>query len=76
MTLSDVVIHVNQTLDAASRRALENRMREVEGVISPRFSDRRTHWMVIAYDADQARMLDLVEAVEHQGYSAQSCGGI
>lgn len=76
MTLSDVVIHVNQTLDAPARRDLENRMREVEGVIAPRFSDNRTHLMVIAYDADRARMLDLVEAVEDQGYNAQSCGGI
>lgn len=76
MNLGDVVIHVNQTLDAAARHQLEDRMREVDGVISPRFSDRQAHLMMVAYNADRTRMVDLVDAVRRQGYAAQSCGGI
>lgn len=45
-------------------------------VIAPRFSDRRTHLMVVAYNADRAHTHDLLEAVRLQGYTAQSCSGI
>lgn len=45
-------------------------------VIVPRFSDRRTHLMVVAYNADRAHTHDLLEAVRLQGYTAQSCSGI
>jgi len=76
MNLNDVVIHVNETLDARARHDLEERMREIEGVISPRFSESASHLMVVAYNADRMRTQDLLEAVRRQGYTAQSCGGI
>lgn len=76
MNLNDVVIHVNETLDIRARHALEDRMREIEGVISPRFSESAPHLMVVAYNADRMRTQDLVAAVLRQGYAAQSCGGI
>lgn len=76
MNLNDVVIHVNETLSAGARHALENRMRELEGVISPRFSESAPHLMVVAYNADRMRTRDVVAAVQRQGYGAQSCGSI
>ena len=76
MNISDVVIHVNESLDTGARHDLEERMRAIEGVIAPRFNDRRTHLMIVAYDSDRIRTLTLLEAVRRQGYTAQSCGGI
>ena len=76
MNINDVVIHVNESLDTEARHTLEDRMRDIEGVIAPRFNDRRTHLMMVAYNSDRIRSRALLDAVRRQGYTAQSCGGI
>ena len=76
MTLNDVVIHVNESLDPQARHNLEEQMRNINGVIAPRFNDRRIHLMMVAYDADRIQANTLLEAVYRQGYTGQSCGGI
>ena len=76
MDINDVVIHVDETLDAEARHDLEDRMRSVDGVIAPRFNDRATHLMIVAYNPEHTRVGDLLNAVHRQGYHAQSCGGI
>lgn len=76
MHINDVVIHVNESLDDQARHKLEEQMRNIDGVIAPRFSDRRTHLMMVAYNTDCTRASALLEAVRQQGYTAQSCGGI
>lgn len=76
MHINDVVIHVNESLDTGARHDLEDRMRNIEGVIAPRFNDRRTHLMMVAYNSDHIRTSALLEEVRRQGYHAQSCGGI
>jgi len=76
MTLSDVVIHINESLDEGARHRLEEQMRAIDGVIAPRFNARRTHLMVVAYNADRTRSGELLDAVRQQGYTAQNCGGI
>jgi NAD(P)-dependent dehydrogenase (short-subunit alcohol dehydrogenase family) len=37
MNINDVVIHVNETLDTQARRDLEDQMRDIDGVIAPKF---------------------------------------
>lgn len=76
MHISDVVIHVNESLDSEARHALEDQLRNVDGVIAPRFNDRRTHLMIVAYNPDHTHVSDLIEEVRRQGYTAQSCGGM
>lgn len=74
MDINDVVIHVDETLDARARQVLEDQMREIDGVIAPRFNDRRTHLMIVAYDPDQTSTMKLLDTVRGQGYHAQHCG--
>ncbi len=76
MNISDVVIHVNETLDVPARQALEEQMRAIDGVIAPRFNEPRTHLMIVAYDPEHTLVSDLVAEVRRQGYTAQSCGGM
>ena len=76
MDISDVVIHVNETLDAQARHDLEDRMRDIDGVIAPRFNDRAQHLMIVAYNPEQTRAGMLLDAVRNQGYTAQACGGM
>jgi len=74
MSNNDVVIHVNETLDAQQRHDLEDQMREIDGVIAPRFNDRKIHLMIVAYDPEHIRTMTLLDAVRSQGYHAQHCG--
>ncbi|MFO8024909.1 hypothetical protein [Thiohalophilus sp.] len=74
MQLADIMIHVNETLPAAERGALEDQLRQVEGVIAPRFSEDKPHLLLVSYDADVADTARLLGQVESSGYSAQLVG--
>lgn len=74
MYINDVVLHVNETLDERARHELEDQMRTIDGVIAPRFNDRRTHLMIVAYDPDRTSTGSLVKEVQRRGYHAQHCG--
>ncbi|MDP1923845.1 MAG: hypothetical protein Q8K57_03565 [Thiobacillus sp.] len=76
MYINDVVLHVNETLDAQARHDLEDRMRAIDGVISPGFNERTPHLMVVAYNSDRVGSGQLLDAVSCQGYHAQYCGAI
>ncbi len=76
MDINDVVIHVNESLDPRARHALEDRMRDIDGVIAPRFNDRQTHLMIVAYNSDRTHMGMLLDEVRRQGYTAQACSGM
>lgn len=76
MDINDVVIHVNESLGSRARHALEDHMREIDGVIAPRFSDSKTHLMIVAYNPDRTRMGVLLDEVRSQGYTAQACSGM
>ena len=74
MSINDVVIHVNETLDVHAQRDLEDQVREIEGVIAPRFNDRRPHLMIVAYNPEHTSTMMLLNEVQRQGYHAQHCG--
>lgn len=74
MDINDVVIHVNEALDSHKRQDLEDQMREIDGVIAPRFNDRRPHLMIVAYDPERISTGELLNQVRRQGYHAQHCG--
>ena len=75
MTISDVVIHVNESLNPQSRHELEDQMRTIDGVIAPRFNERTPHLMIVAYNADNTNAHALLDGVRHNGYSGQVVGG-
>ncbi|MDP1904797.1 MAG: hypothetical protein Q8M09_11215 [Pseudomonadota bacterium] len=74
MSLSDVMIHINEGLNADSRSSLEARMRQIEGVVAPRFNPGKEHLLLVAFDPDKARPADLLGAVRSSGYAAQLVG--
>lgn len=74
MSISDVMVHVNESLSPETRHALEEEMRELEGVICPRFNPNEDHLMEIAYNPDVIGAADLLHKVEKHGYHAQLVG--
>jgi len=76
MYINDVVLHVNETLDERARHELEDKMRAIDGVISPGFNDRTPHLMIVAYNPDRIGTGELLNAVSRQGYHAQLLRGV
>lgn len=72
--ISDVMIHVNESLSEEARTSLENVMRKIEGVVSPKFNPGKEHLLVIAYDTEKTSTAALLEQARAAGYTAQLVG--
>lgn len=74
MNLCDVLVHINETLSAAQKNELEEDMRDVPGVVAPRFNSGQDHLMLVAFDSDKMNHALLLERVRAHGYQAQLIG--
>jgi len=74
MSLSDVMIHIEPALSANARSSLEERMRQIDGVIAPRFNPGKEHLLLIAFNPDKTAPADLLGAVKSAGHAAQLVG--
>jgi copper chaperone CopZ len=72
--ISDVMIHINESLDAEVCIVLENAVRKVEGVVSPGFNADKAHLLLVTYDTEKTTTAALLEAVRAAGYAAQAVG--
>lgn len=72
MHTPDVTIHINESLDATKQEALEAAMRQIDGVIAPRFN--LPHMLVVLYNSEKTSAAVLLDAVKTKGYQAQLVG--
>ena len=75
INISDIMIHINETLGAEARSALEEKMREIEGVIAPRFNPGKDHLLVVAFNPEKTSTATLLAKARASGYTAQLIGG-
>jgi hypothetical protein len=71
MNITDIMIHINETLSEETRTSLEDTMRKVEGVVSPRFNAGKEHLLMVAFDPDKTKAAVLLEKTRAEGYTAQ-----
>lgn len=74
MHLADLLIHVNETLEATERASLEEELRKAKGVIAPRFNKETSHLLLVSYDPQEINSHNLVNRVKDNGYNAQLVG--
>ena len=74
MNICDVMIHINESLSKEARASLENKMRKVEEVVSPRFNEGKEHLLLIAYNSEKTNTTILLEKAREAGYTAQLVG--
>lgn len=75
MNISDVLIHINEPLNEQQRSALEEAVRQIEGVVAPRFNPGKEHLLLVAFNPDLASTATLLSKVQSFGYNAQLIGG-
>ena len=63
ISLADVTIHVDESMDKAARAKLEKDLRSQDGVISVRTSEQTPHLVVVTYDPDHASSKGLLKVV-------------
>ena len=63
ISVADVVVHIDESLDSIARGKLENDLREQEGVMNVQFSEKAPHLMVVKFDPDHARCKDILSVV-------------
>lgn len=74
MQLSDVLIHINETPNESEQSDLVEQLRDLEGVIAPRFSLEKDHMLFVSYNSDTIDSSALIEKVSENGYKAQLVG--
>ena len=74
MQLSDVLIHIDETPNESEQNKLVEQLRSLEGVIAPRFSLEKDHFMFVSYNSDVIRSTALLDKVKENGFKAQLVG--
>ena len=72
--MTDVTLHIDETLEAAELDKLESRLREQDGVISVGRQQNRPHLMVVEYNPKRASGTDILSTVTNGGLHAEIVG--
>lgn len=72
--ITDVLLHVDEQLDALARGRLEDGVRHQDGVVSAGFSGKNPHMMMVLFDSDRIRGTDILHQVQAQGLHAELIG--
>ena len=74
--LADVTLHVDEELSREARDALEDVLRQRDGVVSVRFNNNAAHphLAVIEFNPAKVNSKDLVSIVKYQGYHGELVG--
>ena len=74
MNISDIVIHIGETLDDNRIHGLEREIGEQPGVYSACMHEKTRHLMVVDFDPMELRPSHLVRAVRERGLRAVMVG--
>jgi hypothetical protein len=72
--LVDVVVHVDESIERSARSAMEDSIRELQGVVSVGQHDEKPHLMVVEYNPDQTSSGDILALVRGRGVHAEIVG--
>ena len=74
MDLADVTIHINETLTDVGLYGIENRLRELDGVVSVGGHEAGPHLMVVEFNPDKLSTKDILLCVQNAGVHAELIG--
>lgn len=74
MSLSDLVIHINESLNEKEVLAVENAANTCAGVVSAHIHPRHRHLMLVAYDPSHGASSHILGSVRSLGLHGQLIG--
>ena len=73
-SISDVTIHIDETLDAARLEKLRDALLTEDGVMAADYQKATRHLMIVAYDPARNSSANLLKTVKAQGVHAELIG--
>ena len=74
MNITDILVHITDTMNQGQRQKVEETLRSMEGIIAPRFVTDRKHFMMVAYNPEKMRSDTLHQAFTRMGLQAKLIG--
>jgi divalent metal cation (Fe/Co/Zn/Cd) transporter len=76
INLADVTLHIDEELSSEARDALEDALRQRDGVVSVHFNTtaKHPHLAVVEFNPEKVNSLDLLSIVRYQGYHGELVG--
>ena len=74
ISLSDVLIHIDENLAAEARTQVEDGLRAFDGVVSVHNPDDKPHLTVVEYRPEKVDAALLLQSVREQGFHAKLVG--
>ena len=74
VSLSDVLIHIDENLSSERRADVEERLRKVDGVVSVHNPDDKPHLTLVEYRPDKVGSEALLQTAKTEGVHAQLIG--
>lgn len=71
-----VVVHINEELDNDHQETLSRKVGSLNGVYSADVQKKHPHLMIVDYDPNQTKSLDVLSGVNNSGVHAQLVGWI
>ena len=73
-TISDITVHIDETLNDRELANLEQVIRSDEGVVSVGHNENGRHFMVVLYDPEEIRGKDILGRETEQGFHGELIG--
>jgi len=72
--LVDITVHIDEDLSPEQRALIEERIRDLEGIVSVHNSSNAPHLTVVEYDMDEMTSQQILQRVAEQGVHAELIG--
>ena len=72
--LSDLVVHIDESLTRDRLSTLEDHIHSVDGVVCACNRDDQPHLMTIVYNPEQVKAHDILVKIENEGVHAELFG--
>jgi cell division protein FtsX len=76
INLADITLHIDEELSDQARAAVEQALRQRDGVVSVHFNTtaKHPHLAVVEFNPDKISSRDLLSIVQYQGYHGELVG--
>ena len=72
--MSDITIHIDETLDSAKREGVRDTIFAIDGVMAAAINEKTPHLMIVEFDPDRVSTAGLLSAVTDKGVHAELVG--
>jgi len=71
-----VVVHIDESLNSDNRGELLQKIEAIDGVLSADVQDQRPHLMIVDYNPQQTKSMEVLSGVQNSGVHAQLVGWV